>query len=69
MPKANKNKTHKGLAKRLRKTRTGKILRSKANRGHLMSGKSGTRKQRLRGKDTVKTNLTKRYAQVLKTKK
>jgi len=69
MPKANKNKTHKGLAKRVRKTRTGKILRGKANRGHLMSGKTGKRKRKLRGKDTVKTRLAKGYAQVLKTKK
>jgi large subunit ribosomal protein L35 len=66
MPKANKTKsTHKGLAKRLRKTRTGKVLRNKANRGHLMSTKSGKRKRRLRGKDTVKGNLAKRYKEVL----
>ncbi|MEA3367089.1 MAG: bL35 family ribosomal protein [Planctomycetota bacterium] len=67
MPKANKTKaTHKGLAKRVRKTRTGKILRKKANRGHLMSGKPGKRKRRLRARDTVKTRLAKGYAQVLK---
>ena len=66
MPKANKTrKTHKGLAKRVRKTRTGKVLRKKANRGHLMSTKTGKRKRRLRGKDTVKTQLAKRYKHVL----
>ena len=69
MPKAKGSKTHKGLAKRLRKTRTGKILRRRANRGHLMSTKSGKRRRRLRGKDTVKTALAKRYARVLRTKK
>jgi len=70
MPKANKTgKTHKGLAKRLRKTRTGKVLRGKANRGHLMSTKPGKRKRRLRGKDTVKTNLAKRYRHVLEAGK
>jgi len=69
MTKAGKNKTHKGLAKRLRKTRTGKILRKQANRGHLMSTKSGTRKRRLRRRDTVKTRLAKGYARLLRTGK
>jgi len=67
MPKANKTRaTHKGLAKRVRKTRTGKVLRKKANRSHLMSTKPGKRKRRLRGRDTVKTRLAKGYSQVLK---
>ena len=65
MPKPHTNKTHKGVAKRVRKTRTGKVLRSKANRGHLMSGKSGQRKRRLRGKATVKGKIAKNYIEVL----
>ncbi len=69
MTKAGKNKTHKGLAKRVRKTRTGKVLRGKANRSHLMSGKTGKRKRKLRGKDTVKTRLAKGYARALGTRK
>lgn len=60
-----KGKTHKGVSKRMRKTRTGKILRNRANRGHLMSGKSGKRKRRLRGKDTVKTAQAKTYARLI----
>jgi len=62
-----KRKTHKGVAKRVRKTRTGKVVRSQANRGHLMSGKSGNRKRRLRRKQTVKTAQAKSYARALGT--
>ena len=43
-----KQKPHKGLGKRVRVTRTGKVVRHQACRGHLMSGKSGRRRQRLR---------------------
>lgn len=41
-------KTHKGLKKRVKVTATGKILYKKPGMGHLMSGKSGRRKQNLR---------------------
>jgi len=36
-----KMKTHKGLRSRVRVTRTGKVVRRKAGKSHLMSGKSG----------------------------
>ncbi len=56
-----KMKTHKGVAKRVRITARGKIKYKKANTGHLMSGKSGSRRRRL-GKRAVLKNppLTKR---------
>jgi large subunit ribosomal protein L35 len=41
-------RTHKGLKKRVRITATGKVKYKPANAGHLMSGKSGNRKRRLR---------------------
>ena len=44
-----KAKTHKGLAKRLKKTATGKVLRGASGKRHLMSGKSAKRARRLRG--------------------
>jgi large subunit ribosomal protein L35 len=44
MPKL---KTHKGAAKRFKKTGTGKIVRRKAMARHLLSGKSNARKRRL----------------------
>ena len=43
-----KQKTHKGLKKRVRVTRTGKVMRKKPGRRKLMSHKSGNRKRRLR---------------------
>jgi large subunit ribosomal protein L35 len=48
-----KQKPHKGLKKRVKVTGTGKVLRHRAFRGHLLSGKSGTRRQRLRRRAVV----------------
>jgi len=45
MPKI---KTKKGLAKRFKITKSGKIKRSKACRGHLLGKKSSKRKRQLR---------------------
>ncbi|MFH2138905.1 MAG: 50S ribosomal protein L35 [Candidatus Omnitrophota bacterium] len=46
MPKI---KTRKGAAKRFRKTASGKIKRSQANKGHLKACKNAKRKRILRG--------------------
>jgi len=43
-----KMKTHKGLKKRVRVTASGKVKHRRAFTGHLMSGKPGSRRQRLR---------------------
>ncbi len=43
-----KLKAHKGLKKRMKVTATGKVKRRSSFAGHLMSGKSGRRRQRLR---------------------
>jgi large subunit ribosomal protein L35 len=48
-----KQKPHKGLLKRVKVTGRGKVLRGKAFRGHLLSGKSGARRQRLRRRVVV----------------
>ena len=45
MPKL---KTHRGAAKRLSLTKTGKIKRSKAFRKHIMASKSPKQKRNLR---------------------
>jgi len=42
-----KNKTHSGAAKRFRLTGTGKIMRRRANRNHLLEHKPSTRTRRL----------------------
>jgi large subunit ribosomal protein L35 len=48
-----KMKRHKGLSKRIRVSAGGKLRYNKSYAGHLMSGKSGARRRRLRKKDTV----------------
>lgn len=46
-------KRHKGIAKRVRVSARGKVRYNKSGAGHLLSGKSGSRLQRLRKKDEV----------------
>ncbi|MFH0877037.1 MAG: 50S ribosomal protein L35 [Candidatus Omnitrophota bacterium] len=41
-------KTNKSLAKRVRRTGTGKFKRTRANKGHLLTHKTKKRKRRLR---------------------
>lgn len=60
-----KMKTHRGAAKRFKRTPTGKILRRKAFRGHLLENKSSKRKRRLKGTDTVAAQDTKRVRRML----
>ncbi len=45
MPKL---KTHQGAKKRFRRTGTGKLVRSKANKNHILTKKSSKRKRGLR---------------------
>jgi large subunit ribosomal protein L35 len=62
MPKA---KTHSGASKRFRKTGTGKIVREKANRRHLLEYKSSKRTRRLEGRTEVSANDKKRVNKLL----
>ena len=48
-----KVKTHKGASKRFAKTGSGKIVRRKAGKRHLLSHKARDRKRRLSGSETV----------------
>jgi len=48
-----KQKTHKGLSKRVKITATGKIKRRRAGSGHLMSGKSAKRQRRVSGSSII----------------
>lgn len=50
MPKL---KTHKGMKKRVKVTARGKIKFHKHNKGHLLSGKSGNQKRKLRRTKTL----------------
>ena len=48
-----KMKTHRGAAKRLKKTGSGKIKRMRAFKSHILTKKSRKRKRRLRQGDLV----------------
>ena len=49
MAKKLKLKTHRGAAKRFKRTKRGKFLRSKAFKQHILSSKTTSRKRKLRG--------------------
>jgi large subunit ribosomal protein L35 len=42
-----KQKTHKGLSKRVKITASGKVKRKRSGGGHLMSGKNAKRRRRI----------------------
>ena len=52
-----KQKTHKGLAKRVKVTANGKIKIHKAGASHLMSTKSAKRRRRIRRTGIVGSNV------------
>ena len=60
-----KMKTHRGAAKRLRKTGSGKLKRNKAYKSHILTKKSPTTKMNLRKSAIVSDGDAKRIAQLL----
>ncbi len=60
-----KMKTHRGAAKRFKKTGTGKIVRSRNNKQHILTKKSAKRKRRLRKSALVAAVDEKRLKQML----
>jgi large subunit ribosomal protein L35 len=62
MPKI---KTHRGLAKRVKVTGTGKIKRSKAYHSHLLSSKTPKMKRRLSRSDTINPSDAKRIKSLI----
>ncbi|MDT5410071.1 MAG: large subunit ribosomal protein [Mycobacterium sp.] len=60
-----KTKTHSGASKRFRRTGTGKIVRQKAGRRHLLEHKPTKRTRRLDGRTTVSANDIKRVKKLL----
>ena len=60
-----KMKPHKGLKKRVKITGSGKIMRRKANKGHLMSGKTSKRRRQLGKSTTVAACDMKRVKRLL----
>jgi large subunit ribosomal protein L35 len=60
-----KIKTHRGAAKRFKRTKGGKFLRSKAFKQHLLSSKTTKRKRALRGTTTIAAVDTPKLARML----
>ena len=60
-----KLKTHKGVKKRFRKTGTGKLMRHKANKRHILTKKSRSRKRKLGRPTAVSPSDVYRIASLL----
>ena len=60
-----KIKTHKGSRKRMKVSKTGKVLCKRAGKGHLMSTKSGKRRRALGRSKTASAGETKRYVRAI----
>jgi len=62
MPKL---KTHRGFAKRVKVTGTGKLKRAKAFHSHLLSSKTPKMKRRLSRSDTIHPSDAKRVKKLI----
>lgn len=62
-----KQKTHRGVAKRFKLSGKGKPRYNKSFGGHLMSGKSGRRKQQIRKIVTLEGKIAKNIREALGT--
>jgi len=60
-----KNKTHSGSSKRFRITGTGKLMRRRANRNHLLEHKPSTRTRRLADEVALTPSDTRRIKKLL----
>ena len=60
-----KMKTHRGAAKRIKKTGTGKLKRMRAFKTHILTKMTRKRKRRLRKPDLVSAGDAKRMNRIL----
>jgi large subunit ribosomal protein L35 len=60
-----KMKSHRGAAKRFKRTASGKIVRSKQGKRHILTKKSSKRKRRLSGTALVSSSDHARLDQML----
>jgi large subunit ribosomal protein L35 len=60
-----KMKTHKGTAKRVKVTSSGKILRRRAFGGHLLAKKSASRKRRIGSNAEITGSIRKNIKKAL----
>ena len=63
-----KMKTHKGTAKRVKLTKTGKVLRQRAFKNHMLSKKSKSRKRRINTSAEVTGSIAKNIKRALGVK-
>lgn len=61
MPKV---KTHRGAAKRIKKTGTGKYMKMKGNKSHILTKKTTKRKRKLRKANEVNKGNARKIKQV-----
>jgi large subunit ribosomal protein L35 len=54
-------KTNKGVAKRMKRTASGKIKRHKSNKRHLLAGRTSKRKRQLRRAGIETGRIAKKY--------
>ncbi len=60
-----KMKTHRGAAKRVKTTGSGKLKRMRANKSHILTKKTRKRKRRLRQSDLVAPADAQRLRKIL----
>jgi len=60
-----KMKTHRGAAKRVKKTGTGKLKRMRSNKSHILTKKTTKRKRRLRQSTLVSKADEKKLNKIL----
>jgi large subunit ribosomal protein L35 len=60
-----KMKTHRGAAKRVKKTGTGKLKRMRSNKSHILTKKTTKRKRRLRQSSLVSKADEKKLNKIL----
>ena len=60
-----KLKTNKSAAKRMKVTASGKVMRRKGWKGHLLSGKNASRRRRLTGDFEVPKSERENFQQML----
>lgn len=60
-----KKKSHRGAKKRFKITASGKLKRRKGFKGHLLVGKSSSRRRRLKKLATVPENFSKKIKKII----
>ena len=65
MAKKIKLKTHRGAAKRFKRTKNGKFLRGAAFKQHILTSKSSKRKRHMRGTAVVSKSDSAKLARML----